>query len=78
MDELKGMLMGKLGVDEAMATKVVAFIEDNWDDVARIVRKDKFGDLKEDATEKLGDLKEDAADVFDAAKDKIGGLFKKS
>lgn len=77
MDELKGLVIGKLGVDEAMATKVVAFLEDNWDDVARIVRKEKFGDMKEDAGEKLDDLKDDAADIFDAAKDKIGDLFKK-
>jgi hypothetical protein len=78
MDELKGLVMGKLGVDEAMADKVVGFITENWGDVARIMRSEKLDDFKEDATEKLGDLKEDAAEAFGAAKDKIGGLFKKS
>ncbi|MBN2406025.1 MAG: hypothetical protein JXE06_10650 [Coriobacteriia bacterium] len=66
MEEIMQQLMAKTGIDEATATKVVDFLRENWDDVAKWIGGEKLGDMKENVTEAMGDVK-----------DKISGLFNK-
>jgi hypothetical protein len=64
MDEMMQQLMAKTGIDEATATKVVGFVQENWDDVVKWI-----------GGEKLDDVKERAGEVFGDVKDKLSGMF---
>ncbi|MDO9557881.1 MAG: hypothetical protein Q7J82_09965 [Coriobacteriia bacterium] len=66
MEEIVQKLMAKTGVDEATAMKVVDFLRENWDDVAKWIGGEKFGDVKENVSEAMHDVK-----------GKLSGLFSK-
>ncbi len=66
MEDLKALLIEKTGIDEAAAEKVIGFLDENWDEVAKSI-----------GGEKMEDLGEAVGDVIEDVKGKISGLFDK-
>jgi len=66
MEDLKALLIEKTGIDAVAAEKVITFLDENWDEVAKSV-----------GGEKIEDLGEAVGNVIEDMKGKIGGLFDK-
>jgi N-acetylglucosamine kinase-like BadF-type ATPase len=65
MEEFAKQLAAKVGIDEATATKVVAYITENWDDVVKWMRDEKLDDVKDRLGGAVGGIKGSISGLFD-------------